>query len=152
MPLLFIFTVLYYVLYDLLLVLRLTYIQTTRSSLVAYKRIVYGCIWLATSWTTRVWLPVGDGISPFVTMFTQVLGSSQPPYQWMLKAVSQRVQWLQHETDQSVPYSAEVKNVWSTPWSPHIFTLWYQLRIDSLALYASFISNFEKTRSGIRFR
>jgi hypothetical protein len=52
----------------------------------------------------------------------QTLGSTQPPVQWVLEALSSGVKRQGHEADHSPPASAEVKKMWiytSTP--PYAF-------------------------------
>jgi hypothetical protein len=39
------------------------------------------------------------------------VGSTQPPVQWVLGALSLGVKWLGHEADHSLPSNAKVKNV-----------------------------------------
>jgi hypothetical protein len=54
----------------------------------------------------------------FSTSSRPVLGPTQPPFQWVLRALSPWVKRPGHETDHSSPTSAEVKKIWiytSTP-------------------------------------
>jgi hypothetical protein len=54
----------------------------------------------------------GLGIFLFTTMSRPVLGTTQPPIQWVPGSLSLRVKWLGHEADHSPLSSAEVKNMW----------------------------------------
>jgi hypothetical protein len=58
----------------------------------------------------------------FYTSSRPALGSTQPPVQWVLGALSSRVKRQGREADHSPPASAEVKKMWintSTP--PYAF-------------------------------
>jgi hypothetical protein len=57
-----------------------------------------------------------------LTSYKPVLGSTQPPIQWVLSDLSLGVKWLGREADYSPPTSAEIKKTWiytSTP--PYAF-------------------------------
>jgi hypothetical protein len=58
------------------------------------------------------------GIFLFTTVSRPALGPTQPPIQWVLRALSLWVKWPGREADHSSPSNAEVKNAWrytSTP-------------------------------------
>jgi hypothetical protein len=58
-------------------------------------------------------------------MSRMALGSTQPPFQWILGATSLRVKQPGREADHLPPSSAEVKNVWSYTSTPqHVFMAW----------------------------
>jgi hypothetical protein len=51
------------------------------------------------------------------------LGPTQPPIQWVPRALSPEIQRLGREVDHSPPTSAEVKKSWVyTSTSPYVFT------------------------------
>jgi hypothetical protein len=67
-------------------------------------------------WTTWVQFPTGAGkvISLFVTASRPVLGTTQPPIQWVSGALSLGVKRPGREADVSPLSNAEVvKNAWS---------------------------------------
>jgi len=41
------------------------------------------------------------------------MGSTQPPIQWVMGALTTGIKWLGHEADHSPPTGAEVKHAWS---------------------------------------
>jgi hypothetical protein len=53
-------------------------------------------------------------------MSRPVLGSTQPPIEWVPEILCLGVKWLGLESDSSLPSSAEVKNVWSYTDTPHL--------------------------------
>jgi hypothetical protein len=53
------------------------------------------------------------GIFLFATAFRPALGPTQPPIQWVPRALSLGVKRQERETDDSSPSSAYVKNAWS---------------------------------------
>jgi hypothetical protein len=58
----------------------------------------------------------------FSTSSRPVLGSTQPPIQWVPEALSPRVKRQGREADHSPPASAEVKKIWfSTSTPPYAF-------------------------------
>jgi hypothetical protein len=58
----------------------------------------------------------------FSTSFRLVLGSTQPPIQWVPGAISPGVKRQGREADHSLPASAEVKKIWTyTSTLPHAF-------------------------------
>jgi hypothetical protein len=68
------------------------------------------------------WSPGGGKNVIFFTSSRPALGSTQPPIQWVLGALSPGVKQPGHEVDRSPPTSAEVKKMWlyiSTP--PYAF-------------------------------
>jgi hypothetical protein len=65
----------------------------------------------AISWTIGVRFPTGQGFYFFNIMSRLTLGSTQPPIQWVLGALSPRAKQPEHESDHSSPYSAEIKTV-----------------------------------------
>jgi hypothetical protein len=67
----------------------------------------------------RAGRPRGRSSSPsrrkiflFLTLFVPVLGPTQTPIQWVLRALSLGVKRQEHEADHPPPTSAEVKNTW----------------------------------------
>jgi hypothetical protein len=73
----------------------------------------------------QVSLPERVGILSFTTTSAPTLGSTHPPVQWALGALSLGVKQHEHDTDNSFPSSAKVKNVWSfTATSPYLFMAW----------------------------
>jgi hypothetical protein len=48
------------------------------------------------------------------------LGPTQPPIQWVPGALSLGLKWQGRESDNSRPYSAEVKNAWNCTSIPPI--------------------------------
>jgi len=46
-------------------------------------------------------------------MSISALGSTQPPTQWILGALSLRLKQPEHEADHSPPSSAEINNAWN---------------------------------------
>jgi hypothetical protein len=67
-----------------------------------------------------VWVPSPSRVKNFLfsTLSRPVLGSTQPPIQWVPGALSPGVKWQGREADHSPPTSAEVKKMWiyiSTP-------------------------------------
>jgi hypothetical protein len=65
------------------------------------------------------------GIFLFTTMSRTALGPTQPPIQWVPRALSLGVKRPGHESDHSPPSSAEVKNVWSYTSTPqYTFMAW----------------------------
>jgi hypothetical protein len=79
----------------------------------------------ATGWTIGVLgfdSRRGLGIFLPTTVSRTVLGPTQPPIQWIARAISLGVKWLGREADHSPPSSAEVKNAWShTSTSRYVF-------------------------------
>jgi hypothetical protein len=62
------------------------------------------------------------GHFPFATASGPVLGSTQPPIQWVSGAFTPRVKRPEREADHSSPSRAEIKNPWSyTSSSPYVF-------------------------------
>jgi hypothetical protein len=67
----------------------------------------------------------GLGIFLFTTVSRTALGATQPPIQWVPRALSLGVKRLGREADHSPPSSAEVKNEWSYTSTPrYIFMAW----------------------------
>jgi hypothetical protein len=62
----------------------------------------------------------GLGIFLCTTESRPFLGPTQPPIQWVSRALSLGVKWPGREADHSPPSSAEVKNVWSYTSTPPI--------------------------------
>jgi hypothetical protein len=62
----------------------------------------------------------GLGIFLFTTVSRPVLGSTQPPIQWVLGALSLGAKRPGREADHTPPSSAEVKNAWSYTSTPPI--------------------------------
>jgi hypothetical protein len=52
----------------------------------------------------------GRGKFFIFTILRLVVGPTQPPIQWVPLAISQGVQWPQHEADHSPPIAAEVRD------------------------------------------
>jgi hypothetical protein len=53
-------------------------------------------------------------------------GPTQPPVQWVPRALSPGLKRPEREADNSPPSSAEVKNAWRcTSAHPHVFMAWY---------------------------
>ena len=50
----------------------------------------------------------------------QPWGPTQPPSQWVPKALSPQVKWLGHEGDHILQSSAQVKSKWNCYSTPHI--------------------------------
>jgi hypothetical protein len=70
----------------------------------------------ATGWTLGVLgFPSrrGLGIFLFTTASRTALGPTQPPIQWVLKALSLGVKRPGREADHTPPSSGEIKNAWS---------------------------------------
>jgi hypothetical protein len=55
----------------------------------------------------------GLGIFLFTTVSRQALEPTQPPIQWVPRALSLGIKWPGREADHSLPSSAEIKNAWS---------------------------------------
>jgi len=55
---------------------------------------------------------------------TTCMGPTQPPVQWVLKALYLGVKWPVHEADHTPPSSAEVKNALSYTSTCHM-SLWH---------------------------
>jgi hypothetical protein len=62
----------------------------------------------------------GLGIFLFTTTSRTALGTTQPPIQWVPRALSVGVKRPGREADHSPPSSAEVKNAWSYTCTPQI--------------------------------
>jgi hypothetical protein len=62
---------------------------------------------------TGVALLAGAVIVLFTTTSRLTLGPTQPPIQWVPRALIPRIKHPGHETEHLHPSSAEVKNVWS---------------------------------------
>jgi hypothetical protein len=80
-------------------------------------------IWLGAG-QLRGWSLSPGGVKNFLfsTSSRLALGSTQPPIQWVLGALSPEVKWLGCEADHSPPPSVEAKKIWmytSTP--PYAF-------------------------------
>jgi len=56
----------------------------------------------------------------FSTMSRPALGPTQPPIQWVLDALPLGIKRPGREADDSLPYSADVKNAWSYTSTPPI--------------------------------
>jgi hypothetical protein len=57
----------------------------------------------------------------FSTMFRSAWESTQPPIQWVPRALYLGVKWLGCDTDHSSPSTVDVKNVWSYTSTPPYF-------------------------------
>jgi len=86
---------------------------------------------LATSWTIGI---LGFDsrwrleILLFTTAARTVLGSTQPPLQWLPGAFPLRIKQLGCGADHSHPPSAEVKNAWNYISSPqYVFMAWFSV-------------------------
>jgi hypothetical protein len=86
------------------------------------------CIYICIRYSDWLWprcrssSPGRGKIFLFSSLSRQVLGSTQPPIQWVLGALSPRVKRPGRETDHLPPISAKMKNTWiytSTP--PYTF-------------------------------
>jgi hypothetical protein len=73
------------------------------------------------AWTTEVQFPAWARF--FSTAFIPALGPTQPPIQWVLRALSPGVKRQGREADQSPTSSAEVKNGGATP-PLHLTSSW----------------------------
>jgi hypothetical protein len=62
----------------------------------------------------------GLGIFLFTTTSRMAVGLTQPPIQWVSRALPLGVKWPGHEADHSPPSSAKVKNAWSYTSTPPI--------------------------------
>jgi hypothetical protein len=72
-------------------------------------------------WGFGVWVPVGAELFSFLRCPNPILGSSQPPIQWVPESVSPGVKRPGHEAD----HSPEVKKTWIyTSTSPYAFMAW----------------------------
>jgi hypothetical protein len=70
--------------------------------------------WIATVYgLDGVRVPVGSRIFFFSTSSRPALGSTQPPIQWVLEALSPEVKRSGREADHSSPGSIEIKKMWS---------------------------------------
>jgi hypothetical protein len=65
-----------------------------------------------------------DGIFLFTTPSRPALGPTQPPNQWVPRALTPRVKRLLREADHSPPSTAEVKNVWGYTPTPDAHPSW----------------------------
>jgi hypothetical protein len=74
---------------------------------------------VSMGWTIRV-LGFDWGIFLFTTTSRTALGPTQPPIQWVPRALSLGVKLPGSEADHSPPSSAEVKDVWSHTSTPPI--------------------------------
>jgi hypothetical protein len=68
------------------------------------------------SWGVRVRVPIGSRI--FSTSSRPALGPTQPPIQWVPRAIFRGKKWLDREAHHSPPTSAEVKKTWMYTSSP----------------------------------
>jgi hypothetical protein len=67
----------------------------------------------------------GMGIFLFTTGSRTVVGTTQPPIQWVPGALFLEVKRPRREADHSPPSSAEVKNAWSYTSTPqYVFMAW----------------------------
>jgi hypothetical protein len=65
----------------------------------------------------------------FTTVSKPALGTTQPPIQWVTRALSMGVKWLRREADHSLPSSAEVKNAWSYTSPPQYASMvWFSVK------------------------
>jgi len=98
----------------------------------------------------------GLGIFLFSTVSRLVLGSTQPPIQWVPGVFSPGVKWLGHEADNSPPYSAEVMNVWSYTATPQcVLMVWCLVKYRdnfTFYLYLQYYSLRRKENTGGRRR
>jgi hypothetical protein len=67
----------------------------------------------------------GQEIFPFSTASVPALGPTQPPIQWVPKALYQGIKRMRREADQSHPSSAEVKNGGAIPPLSHTYS-WHR--------------------------
>jgi hypothetical protein len=73
----------------------------------------------------RVRFPVGLGIFLFTTASRTALEPTQPPIQWIPRALSLGVERPGREADHSPPSSADVKNAWSYTFIlQYVFMAW----------------------------
>jgi hypothetical protein len=72
-----------------------------------------------SGWTTRDRFPAGEKSLLYSTAFRLVLKSTQPPIQWILRALSPGVKRPGSETDHLPPSSVEIKNGGAVPTLPH---------------------------------
>jgi len=80
----------------------------------------------------------------FATVSRLALGPSQPPIQWVTRALSLGLKWPRREADHSPISSAEVKNMWSyTPLSQYAFMVWCSVKAEEqIKLFYNFICCF----------
>jgi hypothetical protein len=58
-----------------------------------------------------------------------LIGSTQPPMQWLPEALSLKVKQPELEADHSPPSGAEIEDAWTyASISPYSFTVWYLVR------------------------
>jgi hypothetical protein len=71
----------------------------------------------------------GLGIFIFTTASRTALEPTQPPNQWVPRALSLGATWPGRETDHSPPSSAEAKNVWRYTFTPNTSS-WFILPLN----------------------
>jgi hypothetical protein len=65
---------------------------------------------IAMGWTAGVQFSAGARVSLYSAASRPALRPTQPPSQWVSRALSQEVKQLGHGADQSLPSSANIKN------------------------------------------
>jgi hypothetical protein len=103
----------------------------------------------AVSIVTRLWGSIPGRCREFflATASRPALRPTQPPIQWVSRALSSRVKQQKHEADHSSPSSAEVTNVLSYTSTPqYIFMEWSLIKHRIYFHGDNFINNIRIPR------